>query len=228
MNDLMIEAARQRRDQVRTRADRPSQRRSAVDGWANYTRATEAGIELRAASTEDRLHFTGHATTYERGYEMWDWAGPYTEIVSAGAGAKSLMTPNLDVPLVLDHESLRRIATTLTGTLSLAEEEAGLLVDAPELDLADYDVAYIAPKLRSKMVTEMSFRFRIIRGQWSPDYTEYRIEEYDIHRGDVAIVGYGANPTTDGGLRSLVAPMPARLQKFSDVAPDHPLLLAQR
>lgn len=228
MNDLMIEAARQRRDQVRTRADRPSQRRSAADGWANYTRATEAGIELRAASAEDRLHFTGHATTYERGYEMWDWAGPYTEIVSAGAGAKSLMTPNLDVPLVLDHESLRRIATTLTGTLTLAEEEAGLLVDAPELDLADYDVAYIAPKLRSKMVTEMSFRFRIIRGQWSPDYTEYRIEEYDIHRGDVAIVGYGANPTTDGALRSLVAPMPARLQKFSDVAPDHPLLLAQR
>jgi len=199
-----------------------------VDGWANYTRATEAGIELRAASTEDRLHLTGHATTYERGYEMWDWAGPYTEIVSAGAGAKSLMTPNLDVPLVLDHESLRRIATTLTGTLTLAEEEAGLLVDAPELDLADYDVAYIAPKLRSKMVTEMSFRFRIIRGQWSPDYTEYRIEEYDIHRGDVAIVGYGANPTTDGGLRSLVAPMSARLQKFSDVVPDATLLLAQR
>ena len=201
MTDLM-EAALLRRDQVRTRADRPSQRRSADDGWANYTRATPADIQFRAASTADRLHFTGHATTYERGYEMWDWAGPYTEIVSAGAGAKSLMTPNLDVPLVLDHESLRRIATTLTGTLTLAEEEAGLLVDAPELDLADYDVAYIAPKLRSKMVTEMSFRFRIIRGQWSPDYTEYRIEEYDIHRGDVAIVGYGANPTTDGGLRS--------------------------
>jgi len=39
MTDLH-EAARQRRDQVRTRADRPSQRRSAVDGWANYTRAT--------------------------------------------------------------------------------------------------------------------------------------------------------------------------------------------
>lgn len=95
----------------------------------------------------------------------------------------------------------------------------------PPVDLADYDVAYIAPA-RSKMVLEMSFRFRIIRDPWSPDYTEYRIEEYDIHRGDVAIVGFGANPTTDGGLRSLVAPMPARLQKFSDVVPDATLLLA--
>ena len=201
MTDLM-EAALLRRDQVRTRADRPSQRRSADDGWANYTRATPADIQFRAASTADRLHFTGHATTYERGYEMWDWAGPYTEIVSAGAGEKSLKTPGLDVPLVLNHDSLRRIATTLTGTLSLSEEDAGLLVDAPDLDPDEHDVAYIAPKLRSKMVTEMSFRFRILRGQWSPDYTEYRIEEYDIHRGDVAIVGYGANPTTDGSLRS--------------------------
>jgi len=201
MTDLM-EAALLRRDQVRTRADRPSQRRSADDGWANYTRATPADIQFRAASTADRLHFTGHATTYERGYEMWDWAGPYTEIVSAGAGEKSLKTPGLDVPLVLNHDSLRRIATTLTGTLSLSEEDAGLLVDAPDLDPDDHDVAYIAPKLRSQMVTEMSFRFRILRGQWSPDYTEYRIEEYDIHRGDVAIVGYGANPTTDGSLRS--------------------------
>ncbi len=217
MNDLMAAAAAARSARVRTRADRPSQRRSAVDGWANYTRATPADIKFRAATSEDRLHFTGHATTYERGYEMWDWAGPYTEIVSAGAGEKSLKTPGLDVPLVLDHESLRRIATTLTGTLSLAEEDAGLLVDAPELDLADFDVAYIAPKLRSKMVTEMSFRFRILRGQWSPDYSEYRIEEYDIHRGDVAIVGYGANPMTDGSLRTVAPESAAQRLRGVDV-----------
>lgn len=219
MNDVILEAARQRREQVRTRADRPSQRRSAADGWANYTRATPADIQFRAAETSDRLHFTGHATTYERGYEMWDWAGPYTEIVSAGAGAKSLATPDLDVPLVLDHESLRRIATTLTGTLALVEEDAGLLVDAPDLDPEDHDVAYIAPKLRSKMVTEMSFRFRILKGQWSPDYTEYRIEEYDIHRGDVAIVGYGANPTTDGALRSVAPEVAAKRLRGADLIP---------
>lgn len=202
MTDL-LEAAERRRSMVRTLADRPSHRRGAEHAPANYTRAMHADVQMRAADGgTGLLHFTGHATTYERGYEMWDSAGPYTEVVSAGAGARSLATPGLDVPLVLDHESLRRIATTLTGTLTLSEDATGLLVDAPALDPADLDVAYIAPKLRSKMVTEMSFRFRIIRGQWSPDYTEYRIEEYDIHRGDVAIVGYGANPTTDGGMRS--------------------------
>jgi hypothetical protein len=53
----------------------------------------------------------------------------------------------------------------------------------------------------------MSFRFRIERGSWSPDWSTYAIEGYDIHRGDVAIVGYGANPHTQGaGMRSQSLP----------------------
>jgi hypothetical protein len=32
----------------------------------------------------------------------------------------------------------------------------------------------------------MSFAFRIKEGRWSPDYSEYRINEYDIDRGDVS------------------------------------------
>lgn len=63
-------------------------------------------------------------------------------------------------------------------------------------------MAFIAPKLRSGLIDEMSFAFRIVEGVWSPDYTEYRINSYDIHRGDVAIVGFGANPHTSGGLRA--------------------------
>jgi hypothetical protein len=36
---------------------------------------------------------------------------------------------------------------------------------------------------------------------------EYHINEVDIHRGDVAIVGYGANPHTAGaGLRGAFDP----------------------
>jgi len=47
----------------------------------------------------------------------------------------------------------------------------------------------------------MSFAFQIVRGEWSPDYSQYRIIEFNLHRGDVAIVGYGASPHTDGALR---------------------------
>jgi HK97 family phage prohead protease len=211
MEQAVFEAARERAQNVRARADRPSQRRSAEARGARaamlahaditLTRAKKAEVPAEEASV-GALHFNGVATAYESGYEMWDAWGPYIEIVSAGAGEKSMKRTDLDVPLVLGHDQLRRIARTLNGTLTLEESDAGLIVDAPSLDALDADVAYIAPKLTAGLIDEMSFAFRIVRGEWSPDYSQYRISEYDIHRGDVAIVGYGANPATSAGMRA--------------------------
>ena len=193
-------AAAARAAGVRQLADRPSQRRSAEPG--SSTRAPfRAAVQLRAKGDDESvLQFDGLAAATEQGYEMWDWYGPYTEIVSAGAFANTLARSGLDVPLVLGHDQLRRIARTTNGTLTLEETDEGLRVLA-DLDPADPDVAYIAPKLRAGLIDEMSFAFRIIRGQWSPDYAEFRIQEAEIHRGDVAIVGFGANPFTDAALR---------------------------
>lgn len=202
-------AAAARAQHVRQRADRPSQRRCAEHPAARAAARVPARVELREAGDGGLLEFVGYASAYEHAYEMWDHYGPYTEIVSAGAGAESLARADLDVPLVLGHDQLRRMARTTTGTLTLTEDDTGLSVYAPRLDPADYDVAYIAPKLRAGLIDEMSFAFRIESGQWSPDYTEYRINRYDIHRGDVAIVGYGANPATDAALRKQRQPEPS-------------------
>lgn len=205
------EAAERRAAGVAAPADRPSQRRSDEAGLTGVTRARDGRMSLRAASEGSTLlGFTGYASTYEDPYEMYDMFGPYTEVVSRGAAAESLNRSDLDVPLVLDHDSMRRIASTTTGTLRLSEDEIGLLADA-DLDPEDHDVAYIAPKMRAGLIHEMSFRFRITRGMWSPDYTEYRIDAFDIHRGDVAIVGYGANPGTSSALRD--DSIPARMAK---------------
>lgn len=206
MSTPLREAAAARAAAVRAPADRPQRRRCDEDAASlAIVRAAVAGIELAERATEDgseRLSFLGHASVTETPYEMYDMFGPYTEVVSATAFNGTLAQDGLDVPLVLDHETLRRIARTTNGTLALAVDERGLRVEA-DLDPTDADVAYIAPKLRSGLIDEMSFKFRITAGQWSPDYTEYRIEAVDIHRGDVAIVGYGANPHTAGaGLRS--------------------------
>lgn len=206
--EILEQAATARAQGIAARADRPRQRRCASEvGAGAWVSARAPKIQLREPDGgSGPLAFEGYATVYERGYEMWDYYGPYTEIVSVGAGAESLARADLDVPLVLQHSSLRRIARTVNGTLSLSEDDNGLLVLAPALDREDQDVAYIAPKLRAGLIDEMSFMFRITSGQWSPDYTEYRIQSYDIHRGDVAIVGYGANPHTAGaGLRSKAA-----------------------
>lgn len=212
-------AAAERAQHVRQRADRPSQRRSAEPaGSRAAVRAALSGIQVRdAGDGSGLLEFSGHASVYELGYDMWDMFGPYTEIVSAGAGTDSLARGDLDVPLVLGHDQLRRLARTTTGTLTLAEDDTGLSVLAPGLDPADHDVAYIAPKLRSGLIDEMSFAFRIESGQWSPDYTEYRINRYDIHRGDVAIVGFGANPYTGAAMRTPAA-QPSRARALLEIA----------
>lgn len=196
-------AATERAKAVVTRADRPSRRRCAEHAGAAPRVAARSALVVRAAASPDVIEFEGSATVYERSYEMWDYFGPYTEVVTAGAGADSLARADLDVPLVLQHQDLRRIARTTNGSLVLEETDEALRVYAPALDPADADVAYIVPKLRAGLIDEMSFKFRITSGVWSPDWTQYRIQAYDIHRGDVAIVGYGANPFTAGsGLRS--------------------------
>ncbi|MEU9643604.1 HK97 family phage prohead protease [Streptomyces sp. NPDC048188] len=213
-------AAAERAQHIRQRADRPSQRRCAEPAAARAAvRAALSGVQVRESGDAGTLEFVGQATVYEQAYEMWDMFGPYTEIVTEGAGADSLARADLDVPLVLGHDQLRRMARTTTGTLFLTESATGLDVRAPALDPADYDVAYIAPKLRAGLVDEMSFAFRIESGQWSPDYTEYRINRYDIHRGDVAIVGYGANPYTGASMRQpAAAPANSRARALLEIA----------
>lgn len=218
MNRTFQDAAAARSAGVRQLADRPSQRRSAEHG-SSFRASFRAAIELREPSESGLLQFEGLASATERAYEMWDFWGPYMEIVSAGAFADSLARVDLDVPLVLGHDQLRRIARTTNGTLHLSETDEGLRVLA-ELDPADPDVAYIAPKLRAGLIDEMSFAFRLDAGQWSPDYTEFRVVKADIHRGDTAIVGFGANPFTHSSVRDLETP-----QRRAAVRPEMGRLL---
>ncbi len=199
VNAVFQRTAEIRSREVARRGDRPRHRRSDDRGARAMTRATLAGVHVRQAASGG-LSFEGHASVTERGYEMWDFFGPYSEVVSARAFDDTLARAGLDVPLVLGHDQMRRLARTTNGTLTLRMDDDGLAVRA-ELDPTDIDVQYIVPKLRSGLIDEMSFAFRIDSGTWSPDFTEYRIDKVDIHRGDVAIVGYGANPHTDGTVR---------------------------
>jgi HK97 family phage prohead protease len=198
------QAAEARRAAIAAPADRPSKRRCAEEPQSRaYVRVPLTGVELRAStSNPDLLHFTGYASVTERSYEMWDFFGPYNEIVSEGAFDATLARADLEVPFVIGHDQIRRMAATWNGTLKLSTDTQGLLVDAPELDPADADVAYMASKIRADLHREMSFAFRIDSGQWSPDYDEFRINAVDMHRGDVSIVGFGANPYTSGGVRA--------------------------
>lgn len=209
-------AAARRVQAVGRITDRPSQRRSSQAPQSRAFVPAPSVVHLRAESDADVLRFSGLASVTERGYPMFDAFGEYTEVIDAGAFTDTLRADDLDVPLVLGHDQLRRIARTTNGSLALSVTDDGLLVEA-ELDPTDDDVRYIAPKLRSGLINEMSFAFRIDSGQWSPDFTEYRIEKVDLHRGDVSIVGWGANHHTSGSL--LAAPKKsARAAALLDLA----------
>lgn len=209
MKYTIREAAQDRGAGVRAPSDRPSARRCQRDSDSKaWTPATRSRIELRGAlDGSGPLVFDGFASVTDRGYEMWDMFGPYTEFVHVGAFTETLAS-NPDVPLVLDHVSSRRIARTgnASSPLLLTEvttgDTTGLHVLAPSLDPNDPDVRYIAPKLKSGLIDEMSFRFMITSGRWNDAFDEFHIHATDINRGDTSIVGFGANPFTAGsGLR---------------------------
>jgi hypothetical protein len=54
---------------------------------------------------------------------------------------------------------------------------------------------------------------------WSPDWMQYRIEEVDLHRGDVSAVNFGANPFASSGTRAADKPA-AKLAAVSIAAED--------
>lgn len=142
----------------------------------------------------------GYATVYERGYEMWDWAGPYTEVVSVGAADASLAAQP-DVVFLVNHKGLAMARTTIAGTLDLWSDETGM-GDRAWLNPGRSDVKDLVLNIEDGVTTEQSFAFMITSGQWSPDYMEFRINAFDVHRGDVSAVNYGANPHTSIAARS--------------------------
>jgi HK97 family phage prohead protease len=209
------EAASERALKYRDQTARPTDRSAPEQSGAPrlWTPAVHARCSVERAAVgsahPDTARFEGFASVTGQTYPMWDGYGEYREEVEVGAFAQTLAQSDLDVPLVLDHVSSRRIARTgnASSPLELAEitdgDTTGLQTIAPTLQLSDPDVAYIVPKLASMLIDEMSFRFSIEAGRWNDEFTQYTIQRVNIHRGDVSIVGYGANPhTTGSGLRS--------------------------
>jgi HK97 family phage prohead protease len=162
-----------------------------------------AAQELRAKLIEhegqERYQLDGYATVFERGYEMWDFFGPYTEIVSAGA-ADATLAADPDVAFLVNHRGVT-MARTTSKTLLLEADALGLrpraYVNPKRQDVRDLVVA-----IDDKDITEMSFAFLIDDGEWSEDFTTYRINAFNLDRGDVSAVNYGANPYTSIAARS--------------------------
>lgn len=143
----------------------------------------------------------GTASVVNTWYEMYDFYGPYEEQVAAGAFDATLAA-DPDVVFLLNHRGLTMARTKVSKTLELSLNEAGDLASIAYLNPERQDVRDMVHAIDDGDVDQMSFAFRIKRGEWNPDYTTYTILEVDIDRGDVSAVNYGANPHTSISARA--------------------------
>lgn len=160
----------------------------------------------------DTLSLDGYASVFDSPYDIWGGpaAGGWSEIVDKRAFDVTLRE-NPDLNLLINHEGTP-LARTKSGTLTLTTDKTGLRVSAPSLDLRNPDVQRLRSAMERGDMDEMSFAFRVKKQEWSEDDTVRRLTEVSLHKGDVSVVNYGANPATSATLRGL-------LRKVADLDP---------
>jgi HK97 family phage prohead protease len=178
--------------------------RSQVPGLGaarpSVTTAQQLRAEPEQRNGQNMIHTWGAFTTYGRGYEMWDDYGKYHEFTDSGSGRITLAS-NPDVAFLVNHKGVamaRTRARNRDATLVLVERaECGWHDGWLNPDRQDVRDLYSA--IKDGLITEMSFAFMIPDGGgwWTDDFTEFHIRCYDIDRGDVSAVNFGANPHTD-------------------------------
>jgi HK97 family phage prohead protease len=165
--------------------------------------------EFEVRESGGTAHVEGYASIFDKGYDILGGpeAGGWTEHVNRSAFKRTL-SENPDV-VVLENHTGGPLARTKSGTLALATDSTGL-IPRFDLDLRDPQAKSVFIKLDRKDYDEMSFAFRVKAQTWSDNETVRGLDEVSLHKGDVSIVNYGANPYTSVGLRSAVKMLAAR------------------
>jgi phage head maturation protease len=208
-----------RAEAAKARAAATGQQRTAMPLGEAKREDVKFSSEFRAELVEkDGQQFylvEGYASMSEQPYEMWDMFGPYNEVVSGRAFDKTLAADPM-VVFRFNHGGTS-MANTRNGRLELSADSMGLR-DRAWINPKRADVSDLITAIEDKDVTEQSFMFMITEGEWNDDFSEFRINEVDLDRGDVGPVTYGANPHT------LIA---SRAGEFLSAIPDMPVLAAR-
>jgi HK97 family phage prohead protease len=150
-----------------------------------------SNFEVRA--DQDGKTLVGYAAVFDSPSEPLPW----TEFVRRGAFAKTI-NDGADVRLLVDHEGVP-LARTKSGTLSIREDDKGLLVEAM-LDETNPDAARVMSALRRGDVSQMSFAFETVKDSWSDDRRTRELREVKLF--DVSVVTYPAYEETMVQLRN--------------------------
>jgi len=163
-----------------------------------FERRTTPATALECRTLSDgTLHLGGYGATTADPYSM----GTHDEVILPGAFKRTLAnSPPPTVNLLVNHEGLP-LASTPTGTLTLAEDQRGLRWEA-DLDPEDDESQRLVRKIARGLVTDCSFGFRVDLDEWSKDMSLRTIKVISMSRGDVSVCTTGANPHASVALRS--------------------------
>jgi len=188
-----------------------------ITGHLERRTLPDTEMELREQAGRG-VKLAGHAAVVNVFYDM----GDYREMMMPGF-CKRALGESPDVVLVTNHGHagsglpLARTKSSRggSGTLRLSEDSIGLAFEA-DLDEQDPESASIIRKLRrGDLDGQMSFAFIVTQEKWNDDYTERRVQQVSLHRGDLSIVNQAANQAAVAALRALQHAQAAR------PIPDH-------
>ena len=154
---------------------------------------TPTDVEERKVGDTAEFVLRGCASVTGVAYEVTDALGSYMETVERGA-FKTTLGENPEVAFLIEHQGLP-LASTRAGTMRLWESERGLEVYA-SLDVSNPMSRQVISGILRGDITEMSYAFRAVLQQWNEDWSERLLRGVNLHRGDVSVVTYGANPAT--------------------------------
>ena len=121
-------------------------------------------VEFRAEPSGDGLTLEGYAAVFNEWTDIDSWEGTFRERIAPGAFRRTLgqRTPILQ----FDHGTHPLIGSLPLGVFtSIKEDEHGLRVKARLSD--NWLVQPIRDAIRDGAITGMSFRFRVVKDQWT-------------------------------------------------------------
>lgn len=163
------------------------------------------GSELRVAG-DSTNKLVGYAAVFGKPSQTLVENGRrFREVIQPGAFSNTLAS-GAEVLADVGHEAEAVIASRSEGTLTLTEDDTGLLTEM-DLDPSDPDAARALSKVRRRSTKGMSFEFQVNPNgeQWAkqPDGTWLRTLT-DLNLLRVTVTATPAYPDTSVAVRSLV------------------------
>lgn len=161
-------------------------------------RETRSFVPVEIRAELDGIRVSGYAAVFNQEANI---GGYFREVIAPGAFTDAIGRD--DVVFLINHEGLP-LARTRSGTLTLTEDDTGLLMETM-LDAADPDVLSIVGKMKRGDLDRMSFAFFPDVQEWdetgaTPLRTIRKASLYDV-----SVVTTPAYDGTSIGLRSLEA-----------------------